>query len=133
MSFWWIWKAITSMTIIARLRFIFLKSSFLPGAVFKQSSDMTSFKEHVFFSQDYNDCNQCYHYCLQALCLRSQRYFLLHEIDEEMEYHASQYRTVAFKIDPCNDESHRDSAHKKVNHIKGIHHKSCLIGSRNKD
>ena len=58
-------------------------------AVFKQSSDMTSFKEHIFFNYDYNNCKHCYYYSLQTFCLWCNRYFLLHEIDEEMEYHAS--------------------------------------------
>ena len=52
---------------------------------------MTSFKEHFLFSHDNNNCKHCYYYRLQALCLRSQFYFFLHEIDKEMEYHASQY------------------------------------------
>ena len=83
---------------------------------------MTGFKEHNLVGQNDDHGNQRDDDCFHAFCFRGQRNLFLKEIDEEMEDHAREDGTIAYKIDPCDDKANGDSAHEEVDNIKRIYH-----------
>ena len=90
---------------------------------------MPCFKEQVFVQRD-DYCSRYNQYkCLHTLRYVGHSDFFLQEVYKKVEYHACDYASLVFHIDPCENETEWDDRDKKVCHKQRVFVKDVVMVS----